>query len=75
MKREVEAGRFRVVTDDGRLFVIVEYQEFIPVGTLTSRHEEIPGMKRLATSTGFHVNFIDSTTFEIVETGERVRKV
>lgn len=76
MKREIETGRFLAKTDTGKEYIIVQYQEYIDATHLTSsRREEIAGLKRLATSTGLDVTYIDPKTFKIVSTGEIVRKV
>jgi hypothetical protein len=70
MGREVETGRYRAKTTDGKEYIVVQYQEFVSAAT-----GEIPGMKRLRTSDGLDVNCIDSETFMIVQTKEIVRKV
>lgn len=75
MNREVETGRFRARTESGKEYIIIQYQEFISAATFDNPHAEIPGLKRLSTSDGFSVNYIDPTTFKIIGTGETVRKV
>jgi len=76
MKREIEIDRFLAKTDNGKEYIIVQYQEYIDTTHLTSsRREEIAGHKRLATSTGLDVSYIDPKTFKIVNTGEIIRKV
>lgn len=75
MRRTVETDRFLVKGDGGRTYTIVQHQEFISAGTLPNPRAEVAGLKSWATSTGLTVDTIDRETFEIVETGERVRKV
>lgn len=75
MKREIVIGRFQVKADSGKEYTIMEYQAFISAASLDNPRAEIAGLKRLATSTGLDVNYIDPKTFKIVETGEIVRKV
>ncbi|GEM_PF-552652 len=62
-----EIDRFDVSSEDGRVFTIVVYQNFIishPHGGATSR---IPGLKKAETTEGYHVNHKDDDTFHIVE--------
>ena len=61
-KREVEIGSFIVKTDSGKEYTMVEYAE-------------IAGPKRFVTSTGLSANRIDAETFELVQTGEVIRKI
>jgi hypothetical protein len=75
MPRVVEVDRFRAISDAGKEYILIVYQSFIPTPTRDDPHGEIEGMKSLFTSTGLHVNYIDSKTFKIVETNEIVRKV
>jgi hypothetical protein len=75
MQKEVETERFLVKTDTGKEYIIIQYQEYISVDSLNDPHAEIKGLKRLATSTGLHVNYINPETFKVVETNEIVRKV
>ncbi len=75
MKREIETDHFLVKTDSGKEYTIVQYQEYIDAGSFDDQHAEIPSLKSLFTTTGLHVNYIDSKTFKIVETNEIVRKV
>jgi len=60
-KREVEIDSFPVKTDNGKEYTMVEYAE-------------IAGPRKFATSTGLSANRIDAETFELVQTGEVVRK-
>ena len=75
MNREVETGRFLVKTDEGKEYIVIQYQEFIPTSSFDNPNAEVEGLRRLATSTDLHVNYIDPNTFKVVETNEIVRKV
>jgi len=75
MKREVETDRFLVKTDTGKEYTIVQYQEYILAASHDDPHAEIEGLKRLYTSTGLDVEYIDSKTFKVGGTNEIVRKV
>jgi hypothetical protein len=72
---EVEVKRFLAKSDDGKYYTIIEYQSYTSTATLENPHGEIAGFKRLVTSTGLQVNFIDAETFKIVETNETLRKL
>jgi hypothetical protein len=76
MEREVEINRFKAKSEDGKEYTIIEYQEEHDVTSMPSEYREwLPGLKRLATSDGLAVNYIDSETFKIVSTDEIIRKV
>jgi len=72
--RVVEVGRFRAATDSGRMVAIIQYQEYIPAGTLPDPDAEVEGLQYFRTSAGQNVNWIDSDTYVIVGTGEVVRR-
>ena len=73
--REVVLRTFSVQTARGRRYVVIEYQQYVSTAGQPNPDAEIPGLRRLATSEGMHVNNLDSETFQIVETNEVVRKV
>lgn len=75
MSREVEIERFKVRSDQGVEYTIIMYQSFIPAPSPDDRNGEIKGMKRLVTSSGLTVNYIDPETFKILQTNEIVRKL
>jgi len=75
MKRMVEVERFHAKTDNGKDYIIVHYQEYISVASHDDPHGEIKGLKRLVTSEGDTVNYINPTTFKIVSTDEIVHKI
>ena len=71
---EKEIARWRCRTEDESLVTVVEYQHVaaqIP-GAPTRRY---PGARRLALSTGAVVRYIDATLFELVETGDMLRRI
>ncbi|MGD0855327.1 MAG: hypothetical protein ABSA18_05930 [Dehalococcoidia bacterium] len=72
MPREVEIDRFTAKTDEGKEYIIVEYQEYIPD---RNSDAETIGLKRWTTSEELHVHYIDPKTCKIFETGEIVRKM
>lgn len=59
----------------GKEYVIITYQDYISARTHDNPYGEVPCLKSMITTTGFSVNYVDSATFVIVETGETVRKV
>jgi hypothetical protein len=73
MRREV--GQFAAKADDGRIFTIVEYQDFINAGTLEDPHATDPGLTELFTSEGEKVIFKYSGTYEIVSSGLIVHRI
>lgn len=68
-------ARHDCIAEDGTRHIIEEWQQQIRAGHQQDPHATIPGMKRLVTSRGMRVNYIDQATFEIVQTGQIVRKV
>jgi len=68
--------QFKVQTDDGQIYVICEFTNFIEV---SPNHEQsnkvIPGLKRLSTIDGMAVNFRGNELYEIVGLGVTARKV
>ncbi len=70
---EKELGRYRCVTDDGSCVDIIEYQHVRIVDTdMGVRH--YPGARWMVTANGEAVRYMDKVTFEIVDTGELVRR-
>ncbi len=72
-KKEKLIDRFRVKTDTGKEFVIFLYQEYNIAEAFGEEPQEVPGIKRLITSTGKHVNKINETTYEILEDMGNIR--
>lgn len=74
MERQID--RFDAKTDDGRVFSVVVYQEFIDATSIGDKARKwIPGMKRITLSDGSPVNYIDANTFKVFGTDEIIRKV
>ena len=74
MKRISETDRFTVKSDKGNEYIIIQYQEYISTSS-SSGFGEVEGLKSLATSTGLDVNYINPTTFKIVQTGGIAHKI
>lgn len=75
MTTERRAGQFTAVSDNGQRYSINVYQQFEVVHELGKRSPtNIPTLQRFELDDGSPVNMIDDTTFEIVMTGEKVRK-
>jgi hypothetical protein len=67
-----EIGRFQTKSDRGKIYTIIEYQEYVSSGVDNSK---IPTQRRRFTSEGLTVTSQnDPNTFKIVETNEIVRK-
>jgi len=75
IKKTKETGNFLAETDSGKQYRIFQFQEYIDASSAGHPNDTISGLKFMRTSEGFHVNFIDSVTFKIVETNEIVRKI
>ena len=70
---ECEVARWRCWTEDESLVTVVEYQHVATQAPgVPARH--YPGARRLALSTGEAVRYIDAAVFELVETGEMLRR-
>lgn len=72
MEREI--ARWRCATEDESGAVVIEYQH-VPAPVRGVPPRDYPGARRLALSTGEQVRYIDAATFEIVETGELLRRI
>jgi hypothetical protein len=70
---EEELGRHRCVGDDGGIVTVIEarHVDVIPGASGTRVY---PGARRLALSTGEAVRYIDSETFEVIDSGELLRR-
>ena len=70
---EEEIAWHRCTGDDGSSLVVVEYaflsRKQIQAGLRTYR-----GARRLALATGEPVRYIDVSTFEVIATGELIRR-
>lgn len=70
---EEESARYRCEGDDGSPLTVVEYRHVGHANTEAGRRR-YPGARRLALSTGQLVRYVDAVTFEVVDTGELVRR-
>ena len=73
MEREIR--RFQAASDDGDVFTVIEYQNFIERRLLSGDTSITKGLKRLVLSDGSRVNQIDPETFKIVQTDQIIRKI
>jgi hypothetical protein len=71
---ETEIGRWRCLAEDESSLIVLEFQHLAPSapGAPVRRY---PGARRHALSTGEAVRIIDATTFEIVDSGELLRRI
>lgn len=70
---EQEIARWRCIGDDETPVTVIEYR-YAPA-TITGRPvRAYPGARRLALTTGEPVRYIDATTFEVVPTGELLKR-
>jgi hypothetical protein len=63
----------RCKNKSGEERIILIYQEWIDARTHDDPDGVLEGLKSITTPEGYHVNSIDSETFEILETNETVR--
>ena len=70
----VLVGSHRMSSDDGRTFIVYEYQERVGAGTKDDPYATIPGMSFYQLDNGMRVNFIDDDTFKIVQNGLVIRR-
>lgn len=70
-----ETERFNALSDTGKMYTIVTYQEFLPTLNIRNPFDKIPGEKIMETTESQAVKCIDETTFQIIATGEILHKV
>ena len=70
---EKEFARYRCEGDDGSPITVLEFHHFDRVETEAGRRR-YPGAQRLALSTGEPVRYIDPASFEVIGTGELLRR-
>lgn len=71
---EDETARFRCMGDDDTPLIVIEFRHALTV--LGKRgHRTFPGAIRLALSTGEAVRYIALDLFEVVDTGELLRRL
>lgn len=69
-----ETDRFQVRDDTGRRLTIIQTTRFVVSRTLSGGRSEARGMSTLRTDEGGVVNFISEGTYELVATGETLRR-
>jgi len=68
-------AKFKAIDDEtGDIHKVLVIRNFIEHKT-TSGYQEVPGMIRFETSTGLSAHRVNDETFEIVQTGQRLRKL
>ena len=67
-------GHFKAKGESGTIYTVIEWQTMIQTRMMDGMHET-PGTTFLSLSDGRDVNVIDDTTFQIVSTGEVIRKI
>jgi hypothetical protein len=75
-KWEKLTDEFDAESEDGQRFHVLVYTTMID--TRTMRDATSPpceGMKEALTTEGYHCNYIDDNTFEIVQLGLQVKRV
>tara|TARA_R100000365_G_scaffold3600_1_gene12559 strand:- start:3507 stop:3731 length:225 start_codon:yes stop_codon:yes gene_type:complete len=70
-----ETARFKARAADGKIYTVVEYTNMIRSRPISGPAEEVAGSKSLLLTDGRHVNYEDEDTFEIVVTGETLKRV
>jgi len=72
---EIEIGCWRCSTEDESTVVVIEYQHLTTHAAPGAPVRRYPGARRLALSTRERARYIDEATFEVVETGELLRRI
>lgn len=72
---EIEIGCWPCSTEDESSVVAIEYQHVTTHAAPGAPGRRYPGARRLALPTGERARYIDAATFEIVETGELLRRI
>lgn len=70
---EEAVARYRCLGDDRFPFVVIEFQHFATVQTPAGIRRQ-HGARRLTLGTGEGVRYIDARAFEVVPTGELLRR-
>ena len=71
---EIEIRRIRCVGDDGAWLTVVEYRHRTS-SAMAGRRRELIGAGHLALATGEPVRYIDPNTFEVLGSGELLRRL
>lgn len=71
---EEELARYRCSSDDGTYLTVVEYR-FVDIARREGKVRRRLGAARLALMDGEPIRYVDPQTFEIVRTGELLRRL
>lgn len=70
---EEAVARYRCLGDHGFPFTVIEFQHFATIQTPAGIRRQ-QGARRLTLGAGEAVRYIDARTFEVVPTGELLRR-
>jgi hypothetical protein len=69
-------GKFKVLSETGGTYEALTLQDRIDTTGLTGRRQTFAyGLRKFRLADGRTMSMLDETTFQIVETGERVKRV
>ena len=71
---ESEINRWRCRTEDESFVTVIEYQH-VAVPAPGGPERRYPGARRLALATGESIGYIDAGIFEVIESGELLRRI
>ncbi len=72
---EILLETFDAEDASGTVYTLHIYQQMINASSLSSPGRRIPGRKRIVSSRGEEVSFIDDRTFMLVNSGEKLFRV
>jgi len=75
MKFTKQIGDFQAKSDSGEVYTILELQEYDQILTGAGTINEIQGIKRWKTSTGYALRPIDADRYQINATNEVIQKI
>src|SRR3546814_9378331 len=70
-----ELARYKCRGDDGSNVVVVEYRYVHNSHAENGSPRRYPGARHLILTTGEPVRYVDAYTFEVIESGELLRKI
>jgi hypothetical protein len=70
-----KAVTFKAVDEENNKFEIIQFNGWIEVNTMDYTEEILSGNKRLETSEGYYVEFIDNENFFIPDLNKKVKKI
>ncbi len=75
MKFTKQIGEFQAKSDSGELYTVIELQEYDQILTSYGTINEIEGIKRWKTSTGYLLRPLDNDKYQINATTEIIQKI